>query len=228
RSQRYDSIAPCTEERIGADEQCISMLLDERPKRRFQLPIVSRHGDFDPPIDGACRILNLSRLGFGSLIVWIDQHTNKGCIGHEFVQQPEPLCLRYRGQEADPRGIATGAVKTGDQTNLDWIATNGEHNRNRRRRSLGSKRRRFASCRGEDRHPTPNEISRQRWKAIILALGPGVRPWSWTGSRGGFDPLPGVVILELRGAQVAERGVQPASVVDLVNEAGKIRGDVLE
>ena|SRR5205814_939699 len=35
----------------------------------------------------------------------------------------------------------------------------------------------------------------------------GVRPWSWTGSRGGFDPLPGVVILELRRAQVAERGV---------------------
>src|SRR6516165_10104703 len=28
----------------------------------------------------------------------------------------------------------------------------------------------------------------------------GVRPCSWTGSRGGFDPLPGVVILELRGA----------------------------
>src|SRR5262249_49281874 len=56
----------------------------------------------------------------------------------------------------------------------------------------------------------------------------GVRPWSWTGSRGGFDPLPGVVILELRGAQVAERGGQPASVVDLVNEAGKIRGDGLE
>src|SRR5215510_9317479 len=56
----------------------------------------------------------------------------------------------------------------------------------------------------------------------------GVRPWSWTGSRGGFDPLPRLVILELRGAQVAERGVQPASVVDLVNEAGKIRGDVLE
>jgi hypothetical protein len=56
----------------------------------------------------------------------------------------------------------------------------------------------------------------------------GVRPWDWTGSRDGFDPLPGVVIVELRGAQVAERGVQPASAVDLVNEAAKIRGDVLE
>src|SRR5215470_11066847 len=54
--------------------------------------------------------------------------------------------------------------------------------------------------------------------AVLIRLGRGVRPWSWTGSRGGFDPLPGVLILELRGAQVAERGVQPASVVDLVNE----------
>jgi hypothetical protein len=44
----------------------------------------------------------------------------------------------------------------------------------------------------------------------------------WTGSCGGFDRLPGVVILELRGAQVAERRVQSASVVDLVDEAGKI------
>jgi hypothetical protein len=32
----------------------------------------------------------------------------------------------------------------------------------------------------------------------------GVRPYSWTGSRG-FDPLPGVVILELRRAQVVQR-----------------------
>ena len=35
----------------------------------------------------------------------------------------------------------------------------------------------------------------------------GVRPWSWTGSGRGFDPLPGVVVLELGGAQVAECGV---------------------
>jgi hypothetical protein len=35
-------------------------------------------------------------------------------------------------------------------------------------------------------------------------------------------------ILELRRAQVAERGVQSACVVDLVNEAGMARGDLLE
>src|SRR5262249_3161950 len=60
--------------------------------------------------------------------------------------------------------------------------------------------------------------------AVLIRLGRGVRPWSWTGSRGGFDPLPGVVILELRGVSVAERGVQPASVVDLVNERITCRG----
>jgi len=33
----------------------------------------------------------------------------------------------------------------------------------------------------------------------------GVRPWNRTGLRGRFDRLPGVVILELRWAEVAER-----------------------
>jgi hypothetical protein len=33
----------------------------------------------------------------------------------------------------------------------------------------------------------------------------GVRPWNRTGLRGGFDRLPGVVILELRWAEIAER-----------------------
>jgi len=38
-------------------------------------------------------------------------------------------------------------------------------------------------------------------------IGDGVRPLGWTVSCGGFDSLPGVVILELCRAQIAERGV---------------------
>jgi hypothetical protein len=56
----------------------------------------------------------------------------------------------------------------------------------------------------------------------------GVRPCGWTGSGGRFDRLPGVVILELRGAEISERRVEPSAVVDLVDEAGKIGGDVFE
>ena len=53
-------------------------------------------------------------------------------------------------------------------------------------------------------------------------------PLKGTGSRGGFDRLPSVLILELRGAQVAERGVEPSCVVDPVDEAGKMGGELLE
>ena len=53
-------------------------------------------------------------------------------------------------------------------------------------------------------------------------------PLGWTVSCGGFDRLPGVVILELCWAQVAERGVQSAGVVDLINKAWKIGGHVFE
>ena len=42
-------------------------------------------------------------------------------------------------------------------------------------------------------------------KAEKLDLSIGVRPKGWTGLGGSFDRLPSVVVLELRGAQVAER-----------------------
>ncbi len=56
----------------------------------------------------------------------------------------------------------------------------------------------------------------------------GVRPCGWTRSDWGFDRLPGVLILELRGAEIAERGVQSFGVVNLIDEVRKIRGHVLE
>ena len=43
-----------------------------------------------------------------------------------------------------------------------------------------------------------------------------------------FDRLPGVVVLELGRAQIAERGMESASVVNLVDEAWKIGCHILE
>src|SRR5208282_1505863 len=56
----------------------------------------------------------------------------------------------------------------------------------------------------------------------------GVRPCRWTGSGRGFDRLPGVLILELRRAEIAERGVQSSYIVHLIDEAWKVGRDVLE
>ena len=55
-----------------------------------------------------------------------------------------------------------------------------------------------------------------------------MRPSEWTGSGYGFDRLPGVVVLELGGAQVSERRVKPSHVVGDVDESGKIGGDLLQ
>ena len=41
------------------------------------------------------------------------------------------------------------------------------------------------------------------------------------------DRVPGVLILVLRGAQIAERGVEPAGVVEPIDEAWKVGGNVL-
>ena len=56
----------------------------------------------------------------------------------------------------------------------------------------------------------------------------GVRTSGWTVSGRRFDRLLGVLILELYRAQIPERGVEPACVVDRVDKAWKIGHDVLE
>ena len=56
----------------------------------------------------------------------------------------------------------------------------------------------------------------------------GVGPWGWTSSGCGFDRRPGVVILELLRAEIAQGGMETASVVDLVDESRKIVSDIFE
>ena len=51
-------------------------------------------------------------------------------------------------------------------------------------------------------------------------------PWGGQISGGGIDHRPGVLILELDWAQIPERGMEFAGVVDGIDEPGKIRGDV--
>jgi para-nitrobenzyl esterase len=65
-------------------------------------------------------------------------------------------------------------------------------------------------------HPTWAWIEAQK------RTGAGVRPCRWTGSGRGFDRQPGVLILELRRAEIAERGVQSSYIVHLIDEAWKV------
>src|SRR3974390_3793233 len=50
----------------------------------------------------------------------------------------------------------------------------------------------------------------------------------WTVSGGRFDRSLGVVVLVLRGAEIAERRVKSAGIVNLIDEAWKVSCNVLE
>jgi hypothetical protein len=62
----------------------------------------------------------------------------------------------------------------------------------------------------------------------LFSLVRGVRACGETGSGCGFDLEPGVLILELLRAEIAERGMQSGGVVDLIDEARKVGSDILE
>src|SRR6476660_6063788 len=50
----------------------------------------------------------------------------------------------------------------------------------------------------------------------------GVRPWRWTVSGSWNGRLPGVLLLKLHGAEIAERRVQPSCIINVIDESGKI------
>src|SRR3979411_3153364 len=60
------------------------------------------------------------------------------------------------------------------------------------------------------------------------ATPPGVGPSGRTGSGYWIDRLPGVLLLKLYRADIAESGVEPSGIVDAVDELGKIFDDVGE
>jgi hypothetical protein len=55
-----------------------------------------------------------------------------------------------------------------------------------------------------------------------------VRPSEWTRSSHSFDPLLGVLILELHRAEIAECRMQSPTIVYVVYEAGKVSRDIFE
>jgi hypothetical protein len=94
--------------------------------------------------------------------------------------------------------------------------------------------------RGDTEHQIADLTHRHDWDAVgmfrqsgraregLMRQRIGVRPCGWTDRVLGIARLPDVLILELRGAQIAERRMEPVFVVDLLDEVGKVLCDVVE
>src|SRR5262249_59734868 len=78
------------------------------------------------------------------------------------------------GEKIDPRQVSSRLGETGDQTKLDRVVANAEDDRDRCGRSFGRLSSSGHAGRCNDGYATVDEVSHQRWQAIVLALQPMV------------------------------------------------------
>ena len=103
----------------------------------------------------------------------IDEYGDTRGRRQHFAQQLQPLCRQFETQQIDAGQIAPWARQTGNETKLDRVFGDKEHDGNRRCCTFGRQRRGKACGRGNDRDLPANQIGRQLRQAIDL-LGPAV------------------------------------------------------
>src|SRR5262249_2975036 len=55
------------------------------------------------------------------MIGWIDQHRDMGGLGHQIMEEPQPLGRNFSGEKIDPGRVAARLGKAGDQTKFDGV-----------------------------------------------------------------------------------------------------------
>jgi hypothetical protein len=73
-----------------------------------------------------------------------------------------------------PPSRTAGSVQTGNETCLDGVAANGEHNGNGRCRILGRQGRRFTASGGDNAHGVTHKLCGERWQLFVLTMCPAI------------------------------------------------------
>src|SRR5262249_6032650 len=94
----------------------------------------------------------------------IDQHGHSNGLGHQLMQEPQPLGCDLLGEIVDAGGVAARPGKAGDKTKLDRVFSDAEDNRDRRGRSFGCLGSKVAGRRGDNGDAPAHEVSHERWQ----------------------------------------------------------------
>ena len=167
--------AAAGEERVGSDEEGIGALARKGGKGRIDL--ADRRGveDLDLQPDGGGGFLHVPQRGLGGRSIGrIDEHGNTNGLGHQVMQQPQPLGRHLAGEKIDAGRVAAGPGEAGDKTKLDRVFADAEDDRDRRCCSFGRERSGRDAGRGDHGHTAADQIGHQCRQAIVLALQPVV------------------------------------------------------
>src|SRR5262249_24764274 len=118
------------------------------------------------------RFLELRGLESDFGVVWIEQQSDDASVGNELKQKLQLLRYNIATEPADAGNVSARLVEAPDDTCLDWIAAEREHDRDRRSRQLGGNDRRSAADCNDYRDPSGHKISPQHWQSVILTVGP--------------------------------------------------------
>ena len=121
---------PIEEKGIDGNNEGVNPFLGHGCEAILQLRLVAciHNKHLDP--DGPSRLLDLAYLRRGQLIFRVHKRGDHYGFRHNFVQQLEPLLIQPGRQQTDASSIPAWPTKTGDETDLNWIAAEFEDNGN--------------------------------------------------------------------------------------------------
>jgi hypothetical protein len=104
----------------------------------------------------------------------IDEDGNTGHCRHELTQELQPFRHQFADENIGAREVASRPGEAGDESELDGVFRNHEHDWNCRGRRLGGDGRGGAAGRNDHRDPLANQIDRQPGQQVEPVVGPAV------------------------------------------------------
>ena len=160
RRQRDELLAPAGEERVAIDDERLRALVATSVAKAVSIScslLAFTTWSSSPSLRAASCASRVSGSDVG--IGRIDEQANDGSVGHRFVQHLQPDCHRGRGEEAHAGDVAARPVEARDEPELDRVAADPKHDRDRRGRRLGRQRR--SGCRPRRSRPPAGEPDRR-------------------------------------------------------------------
>src|SRR5262249_3385584 len=129
--ERYERFAVRVEERIGCNEKRTSRLSGKRGKSCAELVCSGDFHNIDLQLQSTRRRLDFAYDSLGIRVAGVHKYADYFRLWHKFMQKFKLLGLHSNGEQMYSGGISTWMIEARDKAELDRVARNIKHNRDR-------------------------------------------------------------------------------------------------
>src|SRR3954451_24787133 len=167
-------MAAAEKEWIGRDLEGRYSLPCENHEGCLELSLACRVAKDDPEAKPRRRLAHLRRLYLGDCSCWVEQHGDWIGIRHRLVEKAEPLAFEGGCELINAGYVDAWPIKARNEPEFHRIASTQEDDRDGGCCTFGGEGGSFAAHRGNYCHLCQDQISRQRGKAVIVAVCPAL------------------------------------------------------